>query len=383
MNLGEVNALFEDLRDRLDNGELIMDDCVDYEMWSDEKKWSFNQAQTKIRKFDFNDDIIGLMNQMNEYRSSDNNNFSKYEIRDKLKTAISVITSRKFLSDDDLDDLCTGGFRKLIKLLNEIHQKTLYLNPTAESYIKLSSEYRNLALRKLSKSSIDMGKDFQRWKNRHLEFDVDDLVEYRGKLIKVLLNSDVCKGCENEFRVKDTDALKYRNELRECDELSELDNVLFKRYAYFRRIFAFDGKLYRIIDEAKLGKHIYMNRYLLTDDDICSFYHTITMIQNVQKEMVFEEARPADNDREGILWYNLRKAGIVDYEYQPISLDLEERGVLAKEIANALHISNVWSYSAKKWNADKEQIRKAYDRKMKKVGTSELMNKYQKAIGLD
>lgn len=380
LNVIELNEVFNKLKESLQNDKIDMDVCLDYEEWCDDSKWNFKRESISSDSDDIYD-VKTLVNRMQDYKPDENCKICNPDNRDKIQTGLSTISSKIFISEEELDEIFYNGITKLTETLKDVHEKTLYKTWTTEAYINLSHKYQNESEKKMGFLNR-LRHDFQDWKNHQLEIELDDLIDYRGSLIVRLLNSEFCSCCDKDFKIKDTDRDKYREETEHCSVLRNIDDQLLKRYAYLRRIFTFDSKLYRMVNEEKLGKHIYMNRMNLIDDEIYEFYQLINIISMMQKEMVFDEARPKDDDLENLVWYNLRQAGIVDYQNQPIRLSLEEKGILAREIANVLHINNVWSYSAKKWNEDKESLRKAYERKAGNGGGGDIMAKFRKAIGL-
>lgn len=381
MNVVELNEVFGKLKESLRNDVIDMDDCLDYGEWCDEDKWAFKR-ETPCAENDICYDVKSLINRMQDYKPDFNSKISIPENREKIQTSLSIISSRIFMPDEELDEIFYNGIKKLKDVLKYLYEKTPYKTWTSEAFINLSQKYKCESEKKWVFLNR-LRRDFQDWKNHQLDIELDDLIDYRGKLILRLLNCELCSCCDKDFKIKDTDRHKFLEEMKHCSPLTGMDDILLKRYAYLRRIFSFDGKLYRMVNVEKLGKHIYMNRMNLTDDEIYEFFLLINIVNVVQNDMTFDDVRPDDDDRVSLAWYNLRQADIVDYQNQPINLSLEEKGVLAKELANALKIKKVWAHFAEIWNMDKESLRKAYERNMNKDGTGDLIIKYQKAIGLD
>lgn len=77
----------------------------------------------------------------------------------------------------------------------------------------------------------------------------------------------------------------------------------------------------------------------------------------------------------GMLHQKLVKSGMLTDEWQPLSLSLAEKGMLASFLAEKLEIKNLWQVFAPLWGVKPDSLRRAWNKALDQNKSADFMKK--------
>lgn len=300
----EVRESLTDLLSKLKQGEPVMDECIDFtKLKFNEWNFDFGDIEKKYCYKPVNT-IINHLQDIIEGRK-DCENFKDADKRINLNNYLNYILNENNIPAKEFAIICKCGIEEICDLLNDIksevdnHKKLKYLDKQYEKLYDVFKKKSNEVFLSEKLSSID---EFNSWCEK-ADPSIDALNEKRNEHIESLLKGEFCKICD-EFSPSLNEVTNSCKELSvNTNRLSNLDEILKRRYGRFRKMFIMEDDCYCLNKEHLLGKYIHSNRENLCDDEICDFIIKIGVIDYIQNKIREEKKKNVEPWVDGLLKY--------------------------------------------------------------------------------
>lgn len=299
MTVLEVRKSLNELLDRLNEGDPLMDDCIDIDMW--EIKEYYDQNIKKDENIDVEQYVMTALNYMQDLCYDDNMSLRDGSKRSAVVTALCQLTTENILTIEELLGVIWNGMGEICELILEIDNKKI------DDYTDISYEYLYKRFHTLSVQSLlherpsNVGK-FRSWQLKTSP-SLETLIDKRNEYIENLLNSEFCKVCDEYTPPLDEVLKKYPELSDDNSRLSKLGDNIKRRYGRFRQMFNMKGNCYCLTTESELGKYIHANREFLQDEEICEFLMWKDVISVIQKEISNKSADSVEPWVDSLLKY--------------------------------------------------------------------------------
>lgn len=291
---------------------LNIDKDVNYEEWASNEKWKPLQDTLRSRtKGRFNTegkdiayDIFSLVakcisdEEKNKAQNNDNTeNIRQLENKEKREYYRSLLVSldcNDEITDEELDVVVLEALYALQNVLKKI---SIELNSTYKANEKRVALYEALQKKFLPQSPFpiwDAHNVLKKWNEDYYgDSPEDDMKDFIMVKLFELLDSDFVI-CDREH-----DPLKSRNkticEIEEYlndkvnDEEGRRETI--SKYTFLRNLLEYKDGFYEIKDKANIGKYIYKNRHILSEDKIKVFFCFLGL-NILVKEEVAKKKKP-------------------------------------------------------------------------------------------
>lgn len=288
---------------------LDIDKDVNYEEWASNEKWKPLQDTLRSRtKGRFNTegkdiayDIFSLVakcievpsdEEMNKAQNNDNaeniRQLEKKEKREYYRSLLVSLDCNDEITDEELDGVVLKALNDLRNVLNKISIELSSPHKANEKRVALYDALQKQFLPEEFIPMWDAHNVLKKWNEDYYgDSPEDDMKDFIMVKLFELLDSDFVI-CDREH-----DPLKSRNkticEIKEYlndkvnDEEGRRETI--SKYTFLRNLLEYKDGFYEIKDKANIGKYIYKNRHILSEDKIKVFFCFLGLNILVKEEL--------------------------------------------------------------------------------------------------